>query len=142
MSTIKTNTLTGTTSAGSIVVTGEGGMVITNRHNLASKIKRLALHGLSKDAWKRFSDEGYQHYYVEDVGFKYNMTDIQAAIGIHQLKRVEDNWLRRQKIWNYYNQSFSELPIKIPAPVDDHIKHAYHLYTILIDEYKTGISRD
>ena len=124
------------------LVTGEGGMVITNHKESANRIKRLALHGMSKDAWKRFSDEGYQHYYVEEAGYKYNMTDIQAAIGIHQLKRIEKNWSRRQEIWNYYNDNFSELPITLPSPLEKNTKHAYHLYTILIDENKSGLSRD
>ena len=124
------------------LVTGEGGMVITNHKESANRIKRLALHGMSKDAWKRFSDEGYQHYYVEEAGYKYNMMDIQAAIGIHQLKRIEKNWSRRQEIWNYYNDNFSELPITLPSPLEKNTKHAYHLYTILIDENKSGLSRD
>ncbi len=71
------------------IITGEGGMVITKSEEDAAKIKVMALHGLSKDAWKRFSDEGYKHYYATAAGFKYNMMDIQAAIGIHQLKRIE-----------------------------------------------------
>ena len=69
------------------VMTGEGGMVITNDDRFAGRIKVLALHGMSKDAWKRFSDEGYKHYQVIHAGYKYNMMDIQAAMGIHQLKR-------------------------------------------------------
>ena len=124
------------------LVTGEGGMVITNHEERVNRIKRLALHGMSKDAWKRFSDDGYQHYYVEEAGFKYNMMDIQAAIGIHQLEKIEKNWLRRQEIWNYYNDNFSELPIKLPTQPEKNTKHAYHLYTILIDKSKSGLTRD
>jgi len=124
------------------LVTGEGGMVITNHKESANRIKRLALHGMSKDAWGRFSDEGYQHYYVEEAGYKYNMMDIQAAIGIHQLKRIEKNWFRRQEIWNYYNDKFSELPIILPEPPEKNTRHAYHLYTILIDKKIAGFSRD
>jgi len=124
------------------LVTGEGGMVITKHEKWVKRIKRLALHGLSKDAWKRFSDEGYQNYYVEEAGFKYNMMDIQAAIGIHQLERIEGNWLRRQEIWNYYNEKFSEFPIVLPALPEKNTRHAYHLYTVLIDEGKSGLTRD
>ena len=90
------------------VMTGEGGMVITNDDRFAGRIKVLALHGMSKDAWKRFSDEGYKHYQVIHAGYKYNMMDIQAAMGIHQLKRVEKNWARRKQIWNTYNQAFKD----------------------------------
>ncbi|AFY81406.1 DegT/DnrJ/EryC1/StrS family aminotransferase [Oscillatoria acuminata] len=124
------------------IVTGEGGMVIVNREEDAARIKILALHGMSKDAWKRFGDEGYKHYYVVECGFKYNMMDLQAAIGIHQLQRLEKYWLRRQEIWQCYNQAFAELPISLPACPEPKTRHAYHLYTILIDEAKTGVSRD
>jgi dTDP-4-amino-4,6-dideoxygalactose transaminase len=124
------------------VVTGEGGMVLTRREEDAALIKILALHGMSKDAWRRFGDEGYKHYSVVYSGFKYNMMDIQAAIGIHQLQRVEQNWQRRQHIWNRYNEAFADLPLTLPAPPEPATRHAYHLYTILIDEGKTGITRD
>jgi dTDP-4-amino-4,6-dideoxygalactose transaminase len=124
------------------VVTGEGGMVLTQREEDAGRLKVLALHGMSKDAWKRFSDEGYKHYQVVECGFKYNMLDLQAAIGIHQLKRVERYWQRRQELWQRYNAAFEGLPIGIPAPAQPDTRHAYHLYTLLIDEGRAGISRD
>jgi dTDP-4-amino-4,6-dideoxygalactose transaminase len=124
------------------VITGEGGMVLARQEEDAARIKMLALHGMSKDAWKRFGDEGYKHYYVMECGFKYNMMDIQAAIGIHQLARVESSWKRRQEIWQRYNDAFSDLPITLPANLAPNTRHAYHLYTILVDETKTGISRD
>jgi len=124
------------------VVTGEGGMILTEDDELACRSKILALHGMDCDAWKRFSDEGYKHYMVTELGFKYNMMDIQAAIGIHQLKRVERYWERRQEIWNAYNEAFAELPVTRPADPDPRTRHAYHLYTLLIDETRAGISRD
>ena len=124
------------------VVTGEGGMVVAKNEEDIARIKMLALHGMTKDAWKRFSDEGYKHYYVAECGFKYNMMDLQAAIGIHQLKRVDANRERRQQIWDMYNKAFADLPLTIPAPVEPDTRHAYHLYTILIDDGKAGISRD
>jgi len=124
------------------VVTGEGGIILTGKKEDAAQIKMLALHGMSKNAWKRFSDEGYKHYYVVACGFKYNMMDLQAAIGIHQLRRVEPSWLRRQQIWNMYNEAFADLPIVIPSLPEPNTRHAYHLYTVLIDEGKSGISRD
>lgn len=124
------------------IVTGEGGMVITKSEVDAASIKMLGLHGMSKDAWKRFGDEGYKHYQVVECGYKYNMMDLQAAIGIHQLQRVKAYWHRRQQIWQRYNEAFSDLPIILPAPVEPDTIHAYHLYTILIDEQCCGISRD
>jgi dTDP-4-amino-4,6-dideoxygalactose transaminase len=124
------------------IVTGEGGMVLAHSEEDAARIKVLALHGMSKDAWKRFGDEGYKHYFVVECGFKYNMMDVQAAIGIHQLSRVEAYWRRRQEIWNRYNNAFADLPIGLPADPEPDSRHAHHLYTILVDPAKTGISRD
>ena len=102
----------------------------------------MALHGMTKDAWKRFSDAGYRHYEVVDAGFKYNMMDLQAAIGIHQLRRIEPYWNRRREIWRQYNAAFAGLPIGLPADPAPDTRHAYHLYTILIDVERTGIRRD
>jgi dTDP-4-amino-4,6-dideoxygalactose transaminase len=70
------------------ITTGEGGMILARRQEDANRLKILALHGMSKDAWNRFGDSGYKHYQVVEIGFKYNMMDLQAAIGIHQLKQV------------------------------------------------------
>ncbi|WP_236738994.1 DegT/DnrJ/EryC1/StrS family aminotransferase [[Phormidium ambiguum] IAM M-71] len=124
------------------IVTGEGGMIITRAEESLSRLKVLALHGMSKDAWKRFGDEGYKHYQVVECGFKYNMMDLQAAIGIHQLNRIETYWYRREEIWNQYNSAFADLPITLPASPEPNTRHGYHLYTILIDEERAGISRD
>jgi dTDP-4-amino-4,6-dideoxygalactose transaminase len=124
------------------LITGEGGMVLSRERKSADRIKILALHGMSKDAWKRFSDEGYKHYQVVEAGFKYNMMDLQAAIGLHQLKRVESYWLRRQEIWRLYDRAFADLPIGLPAPIEPNTRHAYHLYTIFVDEERAGMTRD
>jgi len=124
------------------ITTGEGGMVISNNEKLISKIKTLALHGLSADAWNRFSDEGYKHYFVQEAGFKYNMMDLQAAFGIHQLKRIEDYWERRKKTWDFYNSELKGLPITLPVEDDPNIKNAYHLFTIRIDQPVCGLTRD
>ncbi len=124
------------------LTTGEGGMVLAKNEADLARIKMLALHGMSKDAWKRFSDDGYKHYYVVETGFKYNMMDLQAALGIHQLRRVESNWRRRREIWNRYNEAFANLPITLPADPEPDTRHAYHLYTIFVDEARAGIRRD
>ena len=121
---------------------GEGGMVIGKDKKKMSRIKTLALHGMSKDAWNRFSDDGYKHYKVTEAGFKYNMPDISAAIGIHQLKKVEKFSIKREKIWNLYNNEFKNLPIELPAPVETNTRHAYHLYNICVDKNKCNIDRD
>lgn len=124
------------------IMTGEGGMVVTNNDDLAAKIKVLGLHGMSKDAWKRFGDEGYKHYQVVEAGFKYNMMDIQAAMGIHQLPRVDAYWQRRKEIWDRYNEAFKGLPVFIPAAIETNTRHAFHLYTLLIDIDRAKITRD
>lgn len=124
------------------VTTGEGGMVVTRREEDANRIKKLALHGMSKDAWRRFGDAGYKHYLVEECGYKYNMTDLQAAIGLHQLRRIERNWERRRDIWQLYNDALRDLPISLPAPIAPRHRHAHHLYTILVEDSRAGISRD
>ena len=124
------------------LTTGEGGMLIAKRDEDIARVKMLALHGMSKDAWHRFGDDGYKHYQVVGAGFKYNMMDLQAAIGIHQLKRIENNLKRRSIVWNNYQMAFSDLPITCPDNGDKNIRHAYHLYTVLIDRKKMGISRD
>lgn len=124
------------------VATGEGGMVVTRREEDIARIKILGLHGMSKDAWKRFGDEGFKHYQVVECGFKYNMMDLQAAIGIHQLARVEQNWKRRRSIWQTYQEAFAGVPVVRPFEPAPEVRHGYHLYTILVDEETAGISRD
>lgn len=124
------------------VVTGEGGMVTTNRGDLADRIRMYALHGMSRDAWKRFTDEGYRHYEVLVPGFKYNMTDLQAALGIHQLARIDQGQRRRREIWERYDQGLADLPVARPAPVEGDAVHARHLYTILVHPEEGGKARD
>ena len=124
------------------VVTGEGGMVIAQNERDIARIKVLALHGMSKDAWHRFDDAGYKHYFVAEAGFKYNMMDLQAAIGIHQLARIETSWHKRQAIWSLYQQAFADLPVTRPAEPERDTRHAYHLYTLLVGERQSGMSRD
>lgn len=124
------------------IVTGEGGMAITNHAKYANMIKTMALHGLTKDAWSRFGDAGYKHYGVVLAGYKYNMTDMQAAIGIHQLPRADRYWERRREIWNTYNAAFESLPVFRPSPPEPNTKHAHHLYTALLDTENLAITRD
>ncbi len=124
------------------MTTGEGGMVLTKSGVQAARIQALALHGMSTDAWKRFSDEGFKHYSVIELGFKYNMMDLQAAIGIHQLPRIERWHGRRAEIWRRYDQAFSDLPVDLPAPPEANTRHGMHLYTLLLDESRAPVSRD
>ena len=124
------------------VVTAEGGMITTDDEDAAARLRRLALHGLSAGAWKRFSDEGYRHYELVEPGFKYTMTDLQAALGIHQLRRVEANLVRRREIWRRYDEEFADLPVFLPGPEEPGTRHARHLYTLLLDLDHLRIDRD
>ena len=124
------------------VVTGEGGMLVTSDEAQAARVRTLGLHGMSSDAWKRFSDEGYKHYEVIEPGFKYNMTDMQAAIGIHQLARVERNLERRNAIWQRYDDAFGALPVFVPPPTAPDARHGRHLYTPMLDLDQLDIDRD
>jgi dTDP-4-amino-4,6-dideoxygalactose transaminase len=131
------------------LTTGEGGMVICNKDRINEKIRIARLHGLSKDAWKRYlppktvkAKIKFEHYDVTEVGLKYNMIDINAAMGIVQLKKLESSWNKRKKIFNLYLKKLSHLPIKTQSFVNKNIKHAYHLFLIVIDKNKTKKNRD
>jgi dTDP-4-amino-4,6-dideoxygalactose transaminase len=124
------------------ITTGEGGMVVTKDKSIISKIKTLSLHGLSRNAWERFSRAGFSHYQVVDLGYKYNMTDLAAAIGIHQLKRINKNWIKRKLIWNLYMKELSGLPLKLPCPPERNQLHSYHLFTPLLELNKLRYGRD
>lgn len=124
------------------MTTGEGGMITTNDNELAEKMKILSLHGISKDAWKRYSASGSWYYEILYAGYKYNMMDLQAAIGIHQLAKLEAFWAIRQKYARMYHHAFSDMPeIKTPIPYDNG-KHAWHLYVIQIDPNALSIGRN
>jgi dTDP-4-amino-4,6-dideoxygalactose transaminase len=123
------------------ITTIEGGALATDDPVIAEKVERLALHGLSLGAWQRFSDAGFKHYEVVEPGFKYNMTDVQAALGLHQLPRL-DRWIdERSRIWARYDERLAGLPLELPAPVHPSARHARHLYQVLIDP-SAGTSRD
>jgi dTDP-4-amino-4,6-dideoxygalactose transaminase len=124
------------------VMTVEGGMIICKDPALADRLKVMALHGMSKDAWKRFSDQGFVHYDVVEPGFKYNLTDIAASFGIHQLARVESMWPRRQQLWDYYMKELADLPLILPTRWPAAVRPALHLFACLIDPTRTDITRD
>jgi len=120
----------------------EGGMIVTGDAKAAERMRISRLHGLSRDAWKRFGGEGYRHYQAETLGYKYNMTDIQAAVGIHQLHRVPRNLELRERIWRRYDEAFRPLPAALPAPPGNGVRHARHLYTLLLDLERLRVPRD
>ncbi len=125
------------------ITTGEGGMVCTADEALAEEISLLKFHGMSREAWKRFAASGTPSYDILMPGFKYNMMDIQAAIGIHQLPKLDRFIDKRAKIAELYNREFAdvaELALPAYAPYDQ--RHAWHLYTPLVRIEKLDINRD
>ena len=124
------------------LVTGEGGMVTTDRDDWAERIRILSLHGMSKGAWKRYSTAGFAHYQILYPGYKYNMMDLQAAMGIHQLPRLEPFLKRREEIWRAYDESFADLPVQLPDTPEADTVHARHLYTPLLALEQLAVERD
>ena len=124
------------------LTTGEGGMVTTSSEPWATRLRVASLHGMSRDAWTRVGRARAADYDVLMAGFKYNMMDIQAALGVPQLARVEAMHARRAAIWGAYDEAFRSLPLTIPAPAEPGTRHARHLYAVLIDEEACGRSRD
>ena len=123
------------------ITTVEGGALATDDEEIAAEVERLALHGLSLGAWQRFSDVGFKHYEVVKPGYKYNLTDVQAAIGIHQLPRL-DEWIdRRAELWALYDEQLADVPVELPATPAPDSRHARHLYQVLISS-DAGVSRD
>jgi dTDP-4-amino-4,6-dideoxygalactose transaminase len=124
------------------ITTGEGGMVTTNDPGLAEKIRLLSLHGLSRDAWKRYTAEGSWYYEIVASGYKYNMPDIQAAIGLHQLRKVERFQGIREKLVQMYDVGFKDLPEIIIPFREKNSKHAWHLYVIQLNLGLININRN
>jgi len=129
--------------ANKTITTGEGGMLVTRDEAIAARCKVMRLHGISRDAFDRFTAKVPSWYYeIVAPGFKYNLTDIAAALGLHQLKRVRGFQVRREQIAKRYDEAFADLPIIVPPrPVNEGDLHAWHLYVVrLSDEAK--INRD
>lgn len=123
------------------LTTGEGGMVTTPHTALAETMRILALHGTSHAAWNRYTAQGEWHYDVLAHGFKYNLSDIQAAIGIHQLRKLEHFIKRRTYYASIYNQAFTDLDeVEVP-PDNPRCRHAWHLYVLRLNLQRLTIDR-
>ncbi|HPL27253.1 MAG TPA: DegT/DnrJ/EryC1/StrS family aminotransferase, partial [Anaerolineae bacterium] len=123
------------------MTTGEGGMVTTSDDALAERMRLLTLHGMSRDAWKRYTSAGSWYYEVVAAGFKYNMTDIQAALGIHQLRRLDGFVAVRQRYARLYDEALAALPqVETPIVHGDR-SHIYHLYPIRLVPERLAIDR-
>lgn len=123
------------------MTTAEGGMVTTDSDELTEKIRVLSLHGISKDAWKRYSAKGSWYYEILSPGYKYNMSDIQASLGMHQLNKLERFIKRRAEIAMIYTEAFRDIPEIIAPHMEENVRHAWHLYPIRIDTDLLRIDR-
>jgi UDP-4-amino-4-deoxy-L-arabinose-oxoglutarate aminotransferase len=125
------------------LTTGEGGLITVSDDKLRDRLVSLRFHGVDQDAWKRYAREASRNYDLFEPGWKYNLTDLQAAVGLAQLKRIEEMNARRTKLAELYDQLLDNIPEIIrPAKVPYPSRHSWHLYTILIDPEKTGLTRD
>lgn len=123
------------------LATGEGGMLVTNDHAQAERARLMSLHGLSHDAWKRYTGEGSWYYEIVAPGFKYNMTDIAAALGLAQLRRVDTMLARRAAIARAYTAAFLELPeLEVPTELPDRTT-SWHLYMLRLNLDRLRVGR-
>jgi len=123
------------------VATCDGGMVIAGDHALHERVKVLSLHGMTADAWSRFTG-GPSGYEVVAAGFKYNMTDLAAALALPQLEQVEEHYQKRAELWRAYDERLAGLPLLLPAPRESGSRHACHLYTPLLALDEIGAPRE
>ncbi len=147
------------------ITTGEGGMAATENEEWAERMRIMSLHGISRDAWKRYTSEGSWYYEILAPGYKYNLTDIAAALGIIQLKKADLFWKRREKIARMYTEAFNNMEeLKVPGdipgswehiekfdnasqlPLEEHlqssIRHSWHLYVIKLNIEYLSIDRN
>lgn len=123
------------------ITTGEGGMACTENDEFAKKMKMMSLHGINRDAWKRYGAEGTWYYEVSEAGFKYNMTDIAAALGLSQLEKCDRFYQKRKKIADIYSRALKNIP-EIETPiVKEYGTHAWHLYVIQLNLQMLKIDR-
>ena len=123
------------------LTTAEGGM-LTGDSDFIERARIISLHGMSKDAWKRYSKEGSWYYEVIYPGFKYNMTDIQASIGLWQLNKLENFQRRRREIVNMYNSAFKDIEALITPTERPEVEHSWHLYVLRLNLEMLRIDRN
>jgi dTDP-4-amino-4,6-dideoxygalactose transaminase len=127
------------------LTTAEGGMITLRDEELADRLRMLRLHGLSTDAWKRFATKSFVPSELETLGFKYNLTDLQASLGIHQLAKLEQFQIRREELARRYDDALCELPgvgFQTRSPEGRDVRHALHLYLLVLDLDELTVDRD
>lgn len=128
--------------ANKTITTGEGGMAVTDRADLADRMRLMSLHGLSHDAWTRYSDGGSWDYQIVAPGYKYNLTDIAAAIGVHQLARAEEMRQERERIADEYLRAFAAIDELILPAAPANCFHAWHLFSVVLDLERLRLTRN
>ena len=127
--------------ANKCITTGEGGMAVTNDDAWAARMRTMSLHGMSKDAWKRFTGGGAWYYEIVAPGFKYNLTDVAASLGIEQLARAETLWSERARVANLYLEGLRDVAaLELPSELANR-KHAWHLFAIKLKLDRLKIDR-
>lgn len=124
------------------ITTGEGGMVVTDDDELAEQFRVMRLQGISRDAWKRYSKSGYSHWEQKMAGHKCNMSDINASIGIHQLKKVDSFLELRRKYVAMYDHAFADVPELETLTYKEYAGHAHHIYIIALQLEQLTVDRD
>jgi dTDP-4-amino-4,6-dideoxygalactose transaminase len=124
------------------ITTGEGGMITTDNDEYADRMRIMSLHGISKDAWKRYTAEGSWRYDILYPGYKYNLTDMAAALGVEQLKKCFSFYEARKKMAQEFNRAFARIEALTTPFVDSIVEHAWHLYVIQLNLGRLAISRD
>jgi len=124
------------------ITTAEGGMVVTNDKELGKKLKRYSYFGVDKDAFNRYADKANWYYEIIELGYKYNMDNIQGALGVEQLKKLESFIEKRRKLANLYSDLLKGVSGIITPAEKEYTRHSYHLYPILLDIDSISMSRD
>jgi len=125
------------------ITTGEGGMLGTDNDQYAERAKMMRLHGIGGDAWKRYSKTGSWFYEVQRAGYKMNLPDLLAAVGVAQLKKCDQFWKQRSQIAAYYREKFSQIEeVELPACAIDPAEHSWHLFILRLRLDRLSISRD
>lgn len=124
------------------MTTAEGGMIVTNNEELGKKLKRFSYFGVDKDAFNRYSEKGTWYYEIVDLGYKYNMDNVQGALGVEQLKKIESFIQKRRILAQHYTKLLKKIPGIIPPTEKAYTRHSYHLYPILIEPERVSLNRE
>jgi dTDP-4-amino-4,6-dideoxygalactose transaminase len=124
------------------LTTGEGGMVTTDDDSWAELLAVYRQHGMSTDAWTRLTGADHLPSVAITAGFKYNMSDLHAAVAINNVGRIDEWQARRDAVWARYDEAFAGLPVDVPAPAEPDTVHARHLYTLMLDVERLHLGRE